>query len=95
MAQELKKREEMDSRYQWRLDHIFATEADFEAAFAQAQGLVEAYKGWQGKVKEDPRQAMRDESVISQLLSKLYAYALMHKDEDTGDSARQIGRAHV
>ena len=42
MAQELKKREEMDSRYQWRLDHIFATEADFEAAFAQAQGLVEA-----------------------------------------------------
>lgn len=95
MAQELKKREEMDSRYQWRLDHIFATEADFEAAFAQAQGLVEAYKGWQGKVKEDPRRAMRDESAISKLLSKLYAYALMHKDEDTGDSARQARAARV
>ena len=30
MANELKTRGEMDPRWQWRLDHIFATEEEFE-----------------------------------------------------------------
>ena len=40
MAQELKTRSEMDARWQWRLEDIFATEADFEAAMAQAKDYV-------------------------------------------------------
>ncbi len=92
MAEELKNRNEMDPRWQWRLDHIFATEADYEQAFAKAQQDVERMNAWQGKVKDDPKGAIRLADELALQLDYLSAYALMHKDEDSGDPARQ-GRA--
>ena len=95
MAQELKTRGEMDARWQWRLEDIFATEADFEAAMAQAKDDVEMYRAWQGKVKNDPEQAVRDYYEMNLHLERLAAYALMHKDEDTGDASRQARAARL
>ena len=89
MAQELKSRSEMDPRWQWRLDHIFATDEAYEQACLEAKAAIEKAAQWQGRVKEDPRQAIRDADAVSQRLDRLAAYALMRKDEDSGDPQRQ------
>ncbi|MBR5110188.1 MAG: oligoendopeptidase F [Clostridia bacterium] len=93
MAKELKNRNDMDPRWQWRLDHIFATEEAYEQAFARAQADIEKMAAWQGRVKDDPRRAVRDADRLEQQIDRLAAYALMRKDEDSGDPARQARAA--
>lgn len=89
MAQELKKREEMDPRWQWHLNDIFESAEAFEAAFAQARQAVENMKRWQGHAAEDPKQAIRDVHALYLLLDRLGAYAFMYQDEDSSDPIRQ------
>ncbi len=89
MATELKTRKDMDPRYQWRLDHIFATEQAYENAYAAAQAAIEHMASWQGKVASDPKEAILEADRLSLTLDHLAAYALMHKDEDSGDPERQ------
>lgn len=89
MATELKARKDMDPRYQWRLDHIFATEQAYENAYAAAQAAIEHMASWQGKVASDPKEAILEADRLSLTLDHLAAYALMHKDEDSGDPERQ------
>lgn len=93
MPTELKSRNEMDPRWQWHLEHIFATEADYEAAYERAQAMAKALSARQGHVAEDPRQAIRDADALSLLMDHLGAYALMHRDEDGGDEQRQARAA--
>ena len=93
MARELKARNEMDRQWQWHLEDIFPTDESYEAAYAQAQQAIQAMAGWQGKVKDDPKQAIRDADAISLKLDHLAAYALMHKDEDGSDPERQARAA--
>ena len=93
MAQEIKARKDMDPQWQWRLDDIFPTEEAYDQAYQRARQAIEAVRGWQGRVKDDPRQAIRDENDLSLLLDRLGAYALMHKDEDSGDPVRQARAA--
>ena len=95
MAQEIKPRADMDPRWQWRLEDIFAAEADYERAFDQARQAIDAMQAWQGRVAEDPRQAIRDENDLSLQLDHLMAYALMHKDEDGSDPVRQARAARL
>ena len=91
----LKTRNEMDPRYQWRLDHIFATEADYEAAFQQAKAQMEELRAYQGKVAENPKAPIVLYDQLNCLLGKLAAYALMHKDEDGSDPVRQARAAKL
>ena len=93
MAKELKNRNEMDPRWQWRLDHIFASDEAYEQAYAKAQSDIEKRAAWQGRVHENPRQAVRDADALSVQFDHLAAYALMHKDEDSGDPERQARAA--
>ena len=85
MAKELKNRQDMDPRWQWRLDHIFATEVAYEQAYAKAQKDIEKMASWQGRVSENPRQAILDADALALQLDHLAAYAL--------DPARQARAA--
>ena len=89
MGKELKTRTEMDKKYQWRLEDIFATDEAYEQAYAQTEQAIKKMAGWQGRVAENPRQAILDADALSLRMDHLAAYALMHKDEDSSDSARQ------
>ena len=89
MARELKSRKDMDPRYQWRLEDIFATEDAYEQAYAQAEQAIEKMAGWQGRVKENPRQAILDADALALQMDHLAAYAIMRKDEESSDPARQ------
>lgn len=95
MANELKTRQEMDPRWMWDLTAIFADENAFEAAFEKAGKQVEHLKAWQGRVREDPRQAIRDADAFSLLLDKIGCYSYMYKDEDGSDPKRQALFARV
>ena len=93
MAKELKARSEMDAKWQWHLEDIFATEEAYEQAYQKAQADIRHMAAWQGRVAENPRQAIRDADALSLALDQLAAYALMHKDEDSSDPARQARAA--
>ena len=95
MAQELKARAEMDPRWQWHLEDIYSTEAAYEEAMGKVKEEIERLKAWQGRVAENPRQAIRESAAISEALEKLAAYAMMHKDEDGGDPVRQARAAKL
>ena len=95
MIREPKKRQEMDARFMWDLTALYATPEAFEAAFEQARAQVEEVKGWQGRVKEDPRAAIRSHTAMYETLERLYTYAGLHRDEDTGDEARQALSARM
>ena len=93
MAKELKNRKDMDPRWQWRLEDIFATEEAYEQAYEQAQADIGKMAAWQGRVKENPRQAIQDADRLELQFDHLAAYALMRKDEDSGDPERQARAA--
>ena len=93
MAKELKARNEMDPRWQWRLSDIFETDEAYEQAYQQAEREIDKMAGWQGRVKDDPRQAIRDADRVELQFDRLAAYALMHKDEDSADPQRQARAA--
>ena len=95
MARELKNRMDMDPRWQWRLDHIFASEEAYEQAFAEAKKRIAQVKTFQGKVKDDPKRAILLWDQLSCLLDRMAAYALMHRDEDGADPARQARAAKM
>jgi len=95
MAQELKPRGEMDPRWQWRLDHIFASEEAYEAAFQEAKRQIGSVKEYQGKVAQDPKAPILLADRLNQLLDQMAAYALMHRDEDGGDPVRQARAAKL
>ena len=93
MPQELKARNEMDKQYQWRLEDIFPSDEAYESAYALAEKSIAAMAQRQGKVAQNPRQAIRDADALSLQLDHLAAYALMHKDEDSSDPVRQARAA--
>ena len=95
MAKALKPRSEMDPRWQWRLDHIFAAEAQYEQAFEEAKRQIEGIRGYQGKVSEDPKAAIRAADRLECLLDRMAAYAFMHRDEDSADPVRQVRAAKL
>lgn len=89
MAQELKKRSEMDPKYQWRLTDIYADDAAFEADFQAVARMVKDFAAFEGKVQDDPRAAIRAYFAIDRKMDKLYGYASMKHDEDSGNDAYQ------
>lgn len=78
-------REEIDDRYKWKLEHLYATDELWEEEFAAARRLVEQFPRFRGQVTASPQrllEAIRAYEEIHQRLEKLYVYARMRSDED-------------
>ena len=88
MAQ-LRKREEIDSRYKWNLTHIYPDLAAWEKDYADVSQLVEAYAAYDGHVAENPRQAIRDYFALQDRLTPVYCYAFLRQEADNADSEAQ------
>ena len=95
MIREPKNRSQQDPRTLWDLTALYQTEAAFEQDFEKAKGQLEQVKAWQGRVHEDPRAAIRESTAMDETLEKLYTYAGLHRDEDTGDEQRQALAARM
>lgn len=79
-------RSEIAAEDTWRLEDIFATEEDWEAAFkAVKEDLkkAEGHKGTLGESAEKLFSALQLQDEVFEKLGKVYSYSHMRNDQDT------------
>lgn len=88
---ELKERKDMDPRFQWDLTTLYKTDADWEATLPKLDQKIAATAAFQGKLKDaETIKAYFDaETDLDLLLSDLFEYASLRKNEDNGADAGQ------
>ena len=85
-------RTEIDDRYTWDLEAMFASDAAWEEAFEAAEAKLEQLAAYEGRVTESATTlqellTLRDE--IMREISSVGAYARMRSDEDTANQQYQ------
>jgi oligoendopeptidase F len=86
------KRSEIEQRYKWRLEDIYATDSQWEKDFAQVKETIpriEAFKGRLGESSAELLSLFRLQDTVGVTLGKLYVYSHMRRDEDTGNTQFQ------
>ena len=83
---ELKQRKEMDPAYQWKLEHMFASNELVEQQMEQLKLEIEQLSKLEGHVKDDPRKAVKAFYAAEEKMEKVYVYCSMRKDEDASDN---------
>ena len=60
MAEEIRKREEIDAKYKWDLTHIYSSDETWKADFDRVQTKIEEMgAALNGTVAENPKRAVR------------------------------------
>ena len=95
--QVLKKRKEIDSRYQWDLTPMYQDDAAWEADFATLDDQVQAMTAFAGTLKDAISiGAYLDAGTeLGRKLSNLYCYASLRRSEDTRAEAGQSMYARI
>ncbi|MDT8900469.1 oligoendopeptidase F [Selenomonadales bacterium 4137-cl] len=85
-------RSEISAEFKWRLTDIYADEsswqADFEKLKAQLPEITQ-FRGKLGNAASDLAACLKKRDEIGVTAGKLYAYARMHRDENTADAKYQ------
>ena len=100
MAEALKKRSEMDPQFQWDLRDLIPTEEALEELFAELESGIGRYDGFKGRLGEDAsvlKEYLDHDVAMDLKFSRLLAYAIQKRDEDTSQSASQalLSRAQL
>lgn len=88
MTGRIKKREEIDNNYKWKLEDIYADEQKFEQDFVKVQELIKEennYKGSLSKSAGDFLKALQWSEELERKNEKLYVYSRMRRDEDNSN----------
>ncbi|MBO5724650.1 MAG: oligoendopeptidase F [Lentisphaeria bacterium] len=88
----VKTRSELDEALTWDLSLIYKSEEDWEKDFASLDGLLADFLKCRGKLDQSARillEALEADDRLSLILERLYVYAHLKADEDTGNSAGQ------
>lgn len=88
-AKKLPKRNEVPDQSKWDLTQIYANDAAWETAFQEVKGSLAQLTEFQGKLGESAQillKALQTRDQISEKLGKVYNYAHLKHDEDTGNS---------
>ena len=89
---ELKKREEMDPKFQWDLTGIYPSRADWEEAREAAAEKVKALASLRGTLTESPQALRKAYDQVYETLYEtelVYLYASLQKNGDNGNSEYQ------
>lgn len=94
----LRSRKDMDPKFQWKLEDIYPTVADWEAAYDKAQKDVEALAALPGTLsasKEGLKAGLDQIYAVTEPVNRIYLYASLKKSGDNGDpeAQRLEGRA--
>ena len=94
----MKQRNEMDPKFMWDFSHMFATKADWEAAYAECEAEIPKVAALAGTVCESAESLKNALDTVYGVMKKLelvYLYAMLHKSGDNGDPEYQAmeGRA--
>ncbi len=100
MAEQIKKRNEIDAKYKWNLEHIFASDEAWEDAYRRAADKIGEAASLSGKVAEDPKKAIRTCFGLQKEILPVYEYAFLRKETDNADPVAQglkdrAGRLYV
>lgn len=93
MSEALKERKEMDPQYQWDLTKMYASDAEWEKAFAAIAPKIEALAAWEGKLNNAAsiREFYDAEIGVFRELENLAVYTSLRLSEDTrADDAQSM-----
>lgn len=83
--EQLPKRSEVPAENRWKLEDMFASEAQWDAEYKEVKELIASAAAFQGKL--DSADALKKcfelDDKMSLLTERLYVYAHMRQDEDT------------
>ncbi|MEN6463476.1 MAG: oligoendopeptidase F, partial [Syntrophomonas sp.] len=88
MTGSIKKREEIDNSYKWKLEDIYADEQKFEQDFNQVQELIKEENSYKGSLSNSTGyllKALQWSEELERKTEKLYVYSRMRRDEDNSN----------
>lgn len=91
-------RSDIDAKYKWRLEDIFATDQLWEGDFSKVDALLPKMTEFKGRLSESGRgllECLQLQDSLWNIMDRLFVYTGLHLDEDTRVSASQelTGRA--
>ncbi|AQQ53909.1 oligoendopeptidase F [Planococcus lenghuensis] len=92
MNNKVKTRKEVPEELTWRLEDIFATDADWETEFKEVSAMVEQADSYQGRLTESADallEVLTYRDAVSERLHRLYTYSHMRYDQDTTNAHYQ------
>ncbi|WP_071459158.1 oligoendopeptidase F [Bacillus massilinigeriensis] len=92
IVKKLPARNEIPVEDTWRLEDIFSSDEAWEKEFREVKEMVPAIRDFQGKLEESAKglfSALQFQDRLLERLGKLYTYAHMKYDQDTGNSFYQ------
>ncbi len=87
-----KNRSEVDVAMMWDLTRLYPEDALWEQDFKELDNGLKAFLAFQGRLAESPETllaAFEADDELSLVLERLYVYAHLKADEDTGNSANR------
>ncbi len=92
MQNKLPKREEVSPELTWRLEDIYDDEAGWEAELKKAGDAADKMASYVGRISESGQtllELLKLNEELELLLDRVYGYAHMREDQDTGNSKYQ------
>ncbi len=90
---QIKKRSDIDEKYKWKLEDVYASEEAWEIDYAAAKKLIaaiEAKKGRLGNSADELLAVLQLSDELEIKADQLYVYAKMRRDEDNSNNKYQI-----
>ena len=90
--------EAVSEKYEWNLTDLYATDAAWEEAYVEVEGMIDdlsQYKGTLGESSESMATAMRAVSDAYKEVMRVYVYTSLKRDEDqrVPEAQTQYGKA--
>lgn len=85
MNKKLKNRSEIDNKFKWDIESMYADNNAWESDYEKSLSLSDEYKKYQGKLTKNAKTlllALQDKDQIWQFAEKVYVFARMKRDED-------------
>lgn len=91
-VKKLRTRDQIDEKYKWNIEDMYASREDWEKDFSEAEKLAESFKEFSGKLGDSAEMLLdalkaRDEVWLK--AERVYVYAQMKSDEDNRVSLYQ------
>ena len=94
----MKERKDIDQKYKWDLTKIYATDADFQADFDEAQALIKDFPKHEKAMCESAKgllEAIKASTFLAEKINKLWSFAHLSFATDTSNNSAQAREGRV
>jgi oligoendopeptidase F len=91
-------RGDVEERYKWNLEDIYADDEEWEAAYERCEAEIETLASYEGRATESAatlHEVLEQYEQVMRTVSNVYSYASMRSDEDTRDQTYQALQARA